>query len=531
MKGPGSAEAARPWDLASLVLFLGFACVAIWTLGDYGMSWDEWFRWRGGQEKLVYYFDLFAGRPADPAPRGAPDTYPGLFDLTLASLNEFAGLPIFGTGHSLSLAFGFLACLATWLLGRSIGGGRAGFFALAILLLVPRFYGHQFFNPKDIPFAATYAWALLALVWFLFALPRPSPGRTLGLGLAIGLALSTRIGALIVFGYLGLAGIWAVAREAARAPPGGRTRAGFDALVGALARCAVAAALAFAVLLPWWPYAHWNPVARSIEALLSISEYPWNGPVLYFGEYIRAADLPWHYLPVWITITIPPILVAALACGAVLAARRFPSLVRRWKSPEVAATGLLVFAVLFPVLYVLARDSILYDGMRHFLFVLPPLVVLGGLSLDRLFRRIRGRTAAFAAIAACVVLALSSVVPMLRLHPYQHTYFNPLAGGLAGAEGRFETDYWGTAKREAVRRLEAYLEESGFEGRPRVSSSPSVILSRYFFPEEWIPVGDPAQADFHVAVTRLGFHRQVEGETVVEVGREGAVFAVAVRLR
>jgi hypothetical protein len=40
---------------------------------------------------------------------------------------------------------------------------------------------------------------------------------------------------------------------------------------------------------------------------------------------------------------------------------------------------------------------------------------------------------------------------MVRLHPYQSIYFNrAIAGGLPGADGRFELDYWGASHREGV---------------------------------------------------------------------------------
>src|ERR1044071_8282194 len=53
------------------------------------------------------------------------------------------------------------------------------------------------------------------------------------------------------------------------------------------------------------------------------------------------------------------------------------------------------------------------------------------------------------------VLALS-IIPIVRLHPYQSTYYNELVGGTRGASLRFETDYWLSSYREAAMWLRAH---------------------------------------------------------------------------
>ena len=58
------------------------------------------------------------------------------------------------------------------------------------------------------------------------------------------------------------------------------------------------------------------------------------------------------------------------------------------------------------------------------------------------------RGARLAVVAACAALA---GVDMVRLHPYQYVYFNRLiAGGLASAVTRYETDYWSTSYKEGI---------------------------------------------------------------------------------
>ena len=52
-------------------------------------------------------------------------------------------------------------------------------------------------------------------------------------------------------------------------------------------------------------------------------------------------------------------------------------------------------------------------------------------------------------VLAGTAQALAVVSFMVRTHPYQNLYFNALIGGLRGAEGKFDLDYWGLSIREA----------------------------------------------------------------------------------
>ena len=73
--------------------------------------------------------------------------------------------------------------------------------------------------------------------------------------------------------------------------------------------------------------------------------------------------------------------------------------------------------------------------------------------------------AAFTAIGAWLLWPASI---MLRLHPYESLFFNPLVGGLEGAQQRYDTDYWVNVMGELVTELEAMLDREKLdrEGKP-----------------------------------------------------------------
>jgi hypothetical protein len=41
-------------------------------------------------------------------------------------------------------------------------------------------------------------------------------------------------------------------------------------------------------------------------------------------------------------------------------------------------------------------------------------------------------------------------IPIITYHPYQLSYFNELVGGIKGAYGKYDMDYWGISQKKAV---------------------------------------------------------------------------------
>ena len=49
---------------------------------------------------------------------------------------------------------------------------------------------------------------------------------------------------------------------------------------------------------------------------------------------------------------------------------------------------MIAFAILFPVGYAIAIKAVLFDGMRHFIFVLPPIAAMAALLADRAWTKL-----------------------------------------------------------------------------------------------------------------------------------------------
>jgi hypothetical protein len=120
------------------------------------------------------------------------------------------------------------------------------------------------------------------------------------------------------------------------------------------------------------------------------------------------------------------------------------------------------------------------------------------------------------------------VAEMVRLHPYEYTYFNGLSGGVAGARNRYMLDYWGLSLKQASHALLARLAER-HEIKPRdrrwkiavcgPHRSPQVVLGPDF-DTTW----DPSGADFAIMLGEF-YCARLDAPLLVDVVRDGVTYA------
>jgi hypothetical protein len=199
-----------------------------------------------------------------------------------------------------------------------------------------------------------------------------------------------------------------------------------------------------------WIWLWADPVSNLLEAFTNMARFRWGGSVLYLGHHVPGSEVPWHYVPVWIAITTPPLYLALFVIGAVAI---FWRLVIRglilWKDEEELQDLFFLGLVFLPVAAVIALHSVLYGGWRHLYFIYPAFLLVA----------VRGWTALWQAVSTsrllrgCLTLVASIVLGhtalwMVRAHPLQNVYFSVLAGG--DLKSRFDVDYWGLANRKAL---------------------------------------------------------------------------------
>jgi hypothetical protein len=279
------------------------------------------------------------------------------------------------------------------------------------------------------------------------------------------------------------------------------------------------AAIAMLTTFLTWPVLWGNPVASFINLLAETSTFTEHA-VFFLGRGLDATSLPVIYLPLLLAIqlTLPALALAFVGLPASWAmARRNPR--------HLWLILLLWLWFLLPALAVMTGLIPVYNNFRHVLFILPPLLLIAGIGLAWLLRRLR---LALARLALAALLLAPGIVGILQLHPYEYIYYNQLVGGVAGAEGRFELDYWCTAFRPAMEYVDAVAPDHAsvtFYGG-YLSAAP---YARADLALHEVPVG--IHADFSLAdlaCLRYDYHRMLQSNQAIvyEVRRQGALLAI-----
>jgi hypothetical protein len=517
---------ARLIDAIATAVFAAVALVAFLTFRDYGLGWDDYTHSQYGQLLLDYYRSGFSDKRALSFVNLY--MYGGGFDMAAALLDRITPFDLFETRRFFGAIVGIIGLALTWRLARRLGGPEfgpwAGLAAVLLLATCPQYYGHMFINPKDAPFAVAMMVLLLGLARALLEYPKPSVATVLIFGVGLGLAIGSRIlaGMAALYMLVPLAMIFAADLRETSARDAARNFGRFILIL--LPGLAIAYAI-MAVIWPWSIQDLLNPI-RAVGYFSEFFEKPWKE--MYEGVPISVPDMPRSYIPVLFGLKMPEIFIAlALSgiIGGVIAAFRSTIPVRRR-----AAILLVVFAALLPVGIAMITRPAMYNGVRHFLFIIPPLAVLGGLAAGFIIWMIAQKSQRVAIATALAMLA-GTIVPvsdMVRIHPYQYANFNRIAGGIYEADDNFMLDYWGLAFKQAAQELRNKLTEQlqvPTQGRRwRVAVCGPHLAAAVELGPEFVTTWEPKGADFAMMLGTY-YCAEYDAPVLVEIEREDVVFA------
>jgi len=282
------------------------------------------------------------------------------------------------------------------------------------------------------------------------------------------------------------------------------------------------------MMLVWWPAAQVRPFYQPAKGLWYATHFAYDIKVVFEGMVLSNRELPWYYLPKWFLITLPEFYFLGLFLGLSLLVRfGLRCGFRTWLRADVGLL-LTVIVPLLPLTYAVLATPPDYDGVRHFLFILPPMAVIAAYSIAEVVKHGRGWLR-ISIMAVSTESLLLTGVDMIRLHPYQYVFFNRLfAGGLETAARYYDTDYWGASYKEGVEWLVAhYPVQAG--RRPKVASCLHPVSTSYFLPRDRFEfVGSyhgqhpiSARPDIFLASKRWGCDQNETGRVLHTVSRMG----------
>ncbi len=474
-----------------LLVFLApiaFFVVALLTLRDYGINWDDSKHFIRGQSYLHFILTGkhdFLDLPAYPPPKGAPDyvdqkaegltnansvnrkvenfnarrsyfqsdfytfdyfitkhvhTHPEVNDLLVAFSNYifFQKLGVIGDIEAYHLfivfvTFALLVAVSLWVYRN--WGLFASFIAASSLVLYPLVFSESHFNVKDPVLMSFFGLAILAF-WFGFS--KSKPIYILLSALFAGFALGTKFNTLFLPFILGpwfLFTLFIRYRE--------RDKRKFR-LVNLVEGWKVFIAIltypfiALGVLYLFSPYLWGEPVGRFM-GIVNYYKDIGTGTLPELSGYLVGG---WNTYPfVWIAYTTPlPILFLSL-----LGMFYCIFLVLR-KQDATAFLVLLWFTM--PIVRAVWPGMNVYGGVRQIMEFVPAMAILAGVGAFFLVRKmsvvIAPRRIWISRLTAISIIAsLAFVVfELVRIHPNQNIYFNQLVGGLKGAREK-RVPSWG----------------------------------------------------------------------------------------
>ena len=454
-------------------MFLGFGLFALLGLGiyqDYGISWDEvYHRYMGGVS--AFYVNEIAGvipvsdvlsfgQGLDTGFEKRPPSleefiykdYGVFFELILAGGEYLLGLTdvqeVYRFRHLMTFGVFFSGVVFLYLLALRLFRSHALAIAGCLMLVAaPRLFAHGFYDLKDI---APVTLAITSIYTLVGLLEKKTISQAVLHALSVALFIDTRVIGI----FFPLITIFFLSAVAAVDYWRSRLWCKEITLLGVFLIF-----LLFFVYL-FWPYLWEDPINRFWGAVSNMGRYggenDYDVAMVYFGKFIWASDVPWHYLPVWIGITTPIGYLILIVVGAGFAAapilRRPLAIV---ESPQNRICAVLLLAAFGPIIAVIAVGSTLLDGWRHMYFCYPPMVMLALYGLKALLisplQRGPKSVAFILRYGSPSILIVSiglTVVNMYQNHPHQYAYFNGLAG--SDVARNWELDYWGSSFKQGL---------------------------------------------------------------------------------
>ncbi len=392
---------------------------------QYGVTGDEHWHFDYGNSIWNYFFH--GDTDAQTATTGI-QYYGGIFDFICTFVyNVFHFWDHYTTMHFVNAIVGAIGIIYAGKLAKLFGGYDVALLTVIFLVLSPSWFGHNFANPKDIPFSAGYTAGIFYILLFLKALPNPSAKHVLGLICSIGWAMGVRIGGFLLIAYLVLfIGVYAMYTHQVKQILNARV----------IKQFVIVAVVGYLIAILFWPYSHTDIIGKPLEALKIMSNFFINIGLLYDGNKILSNQVPWYYIPRYILYTAPIIVLV----GALIGSAGILVVFKKNKQLFLFSL-LLVFTCVFPLAYAIYKKSSLYDGWRHFLFIYPPLVILAAMGWTALMNA-GPKVVKYAVI---LVIAAGLVLPAkfaIANHTFESLYYNEIAGGLKNMYGRYETDYY-----------------------------------------------------------------------------------------
>lgn len=198
---------------------------------------------------------------------------------------------------------------------------------------------------------------------------------------------------------------------------------------------AILIALSILFFYLFFPYLWLHPVEGIYRIFVYTSNNPWPSETLCAGQWIIPGHAPWWYLPVWMGVTIPLVSLVFFMLGL------WQILSQKLRRSN-ASILIILLTFFIPLLTVIVLKPTLYDGWRHFQFLIVPLILISGFGLEFILKGKYIRVYSWG-------IAGYSAITFFMWNPFGYVYMNEIYTATC-KPNTFAQDYWGLSAKPAL---------------------------------------------------------------------------------
>jgi len=378
------------------IVFYVFAALLLAAMAivsrDAGISGDEEVHYKHSEMVYDYFSTLGKDQSSLDTPKTHLKYYGQSFDNLVTFLIHWFGIEdIYSFRHLMCSISGWLILLLTALFAAYFSGYGAAILVLFLFAVSPNFLGHTQNNLKDIPFALAYIASVYYSLKLVFSETKPTRKTIILLILSIGFSIGIRAGGILVVFYLGFFMFLKTVLDwmADKKP-------NYPLLKKHLILFFGIAMAGYLLGLVTWPYALQNPLLNVWKSYQVMTHFPTTVRQIFDGQFDWSDFHPWYYLPKYMAITIPVVVFAGLIVF-------FLNTRKNFTSNQKIQLGLLGFTILFPVVFVIIKQSNLYGSWRHFLFIYPGIILISALGIHTVLKRFGQKIVQMGVVAVLLV--------------------------------------------------------------------------------------------------------------------------------
>lgn len=422
--------------------FISYFIIGIFAFDNYGFAFDEDIQRKIGESNLNYIINFF--NLSHNVKKEILYPYYGIsFEALALLIEKFLGLEDLNNQYQLRHLLIFFFCFIGsvfffLLLLKRFNSVNISLVGCLFLILSPRIFAESFYNSKDIILMHSF---IISFYFSILFLENPKKKNIFLFSFFSAFLINVRIVGLILPILILIVFFLKYFRSDYK-----KFFSNFFLYLILL--------IFFTILM--WPFLWNNPINNFINAFLIFKSYNIDIYNFYLSNYVYAKNLYWHYIPIWISVTTPPVILIFFIIGLFFLTKRiFQRLVNinnskplndLWRGNYEMIDLITLILVVIPVGLVITFNSTLYNGWRHLYFIYPFIILV---SINPIYRfyffHYKLKKILF------LILAISFVYYShwnFKFHPFQYSYFNIFAG--KEAHLKFDVDYWGLSNKYAL---------------------------------------------------------------------------------